>query len=289
MQCLKKFWSKIIQATYNIAIADIGEDMTPVNIRWMKHDYKDRWFADPFILEETPNTFVILAEEYVRAAALGRICKLTVEKTNIRLIRNETLLDIGSHLSFPNIINCGGDVFVYPENSVAGHLTFYRLSEQGLVQEALLPMPIIDPVLMQNNDECYILATLPKDSNANILHVYKSNHIFGPYEEIQQIPFGDNVARRAGNVFKWKGKTIAPAQICNYHYGEGISFQEIDIVEKGLLQVKEIKRLEAKEITKMTGFHTYNVFGKKAVIDGYKYGNEFIHDAYFKIRGLKIM
>ena len=85
------------------------------------------------------------------------------------------------------------------------------------------------------------------------------------------------------------GKTIAPAQICNYHYGEGISVQEIIFVEDGLLHVKEIRRFEAKEVTKMTGFHTYNVFGEKVVIDGYRYGNEFIHDTYFKIRGLNNM
>ena len=289
MLCLKKFWNKIIQATYNIAIADIGEDMTPVNIRWMKHGYKDRWFADPFVLEETPNTFEILAEEYLRNTGLGRICKLTVNKKDCKLLQNDTLLDIKSHLSFPNIVIDGGETFVYPENSAAGHLTFYRLSEHDFDQVATIPLPIIDPVLMQNNDDYYLLGTLPKDANGNMLHVYKSNHLFGSYEEIQQISFGDNVARRAGNVFKWMEKTITPAQICNYHYGEGISFQEIIFVEDGLLQVKEIKRLEAKEVTKMTGFHTYNVLGNKVVIDGYRYGNEFIHDTYFKIRGLKNM
>ena len=53
--------------------------------------------------------------------------------------------------------------------------------------------------------------------------------------------------------------------------------------------MSEIKRLKAKQITKMTGFHTYNTFGKKVIIDGYSYGNEFIHDIYFDIRGLKNM
>lgn len=33
------------------------------------------------------------------------------------------------------------------------------------------------------------------------------------------------------------------------------------------------------------GFHTFNVFGDKVVIDGYRYGSKFLHDLYFKIRG----
>ena len=53
--------------------------------------------------------------------------------------------------------------------------------------------------------------------------------------------------------------------------------------------MKEIKRLEAKKVTKMTGFHTYNVLENKVVIDGYYYGNELIHDIYFDLRGLKYM
>lgn len=286
---IRKIFNKFLLDTWNIAIADIGEDMTPINIRWMKHDFTDRWFADPFFLEETQTTFVILAEEFIRGTGLGNICKLFIDKTDCRLIKHETILDLESHLSFPNIIVCGGESLVYPENSAAGHLTFYLLAEQSLEQKATIPIPMIDSVLMQKGDEYYLLGTLPEDANGGRLHVYKSKQLFGPYKEFQQITFGDNIARRAGNVFKWQGKMIAPAQVCNFHYGEGISFQEIKFTDDGFLLMNEIKRLSAKKVTKMTGFHTYNVMGNHVVIDGYQYGSEFIHDAYFKIRGYKNM
>ena len=288
---IRKTWNRIIQDTWNIAIAEIGDDMTPVNIRWMKHDYTDRWFADPFILEETTTTFVILAEELIRSSGLGRICKLTIDKTDCRLIHNETLLELDTHLSFPNLCYSGEDTYIYPENSASGQLTFYHLMGNSLDNKLALPFPLIDPVLWYVNDGIILLGTLPKENNGNgnLLHIYKSDHLFGAYKEIQKIIFKDNIARRAGNVFEWNGKVIAPAQICNKHYGEGISFQELNFSEDGSLNMKEIKRLDAKKITKMTGFHTYNVFGEKVVIDGYKYGNEFIHDTYFKIRGLKNM
>lgn len=35
-----------------------------LNIHWMKHDYKDRWFADPYLLEVTDNHIVVLVEEF---------------------------------------------------------------------------------------------------------------------------------------------------------------------------------------------------------------------------------
>lgn len=287
---IKKFWNKIIQATWNIAIAEMREDLTPVNIKWVKHNYSDRWFADPFFLDVTPDYYVVLAEELMLSNNKGRICKLFIEKKECELIHNETLLDIETHLSFPNYFtNKEKETFIYPENNASGHLTIYRLSEQGPVPSTIIPIPLIDPVLLKRDDGVLLLGTLPEDANDNILHIYKSSRQMDEFEEIQRITFSDNIARRAGNVFEWNGKIIAPGQICNKHYGEGISLQEVTSANDGSLVIHEIKRLEAKKVTKMTGFHTYNVMGKAIVMDGYHYGNEFIHDLYFKLRGLKNM
>lgn len=287
---IKRFWNKIIQATWNIAIAEMGEDLTPINIKWMKHNYSDRWFADPFFLEETSEYYVVLAEELMLSNNKGRICKLTIEKKECELIYNETLLDLETHLSFPNIfINSESESFIYPENNASGHLTIYRLFERGPVSSTIIPIPLIDPVLLKRDDGVLLLGTLPEDANDNILHIYQSSSQMDSFKEIQRITFSDYIARRAGNVFEWNGKIIAPGQVCNKHYGEGISLQEITFANNGSLVMREIKRLEAKKVTKMTGFHTYNVMGNAIVMDGYRYGNEFIHDLYFKLRGLKNM
>lgn len=287
---IKKLWNRIFKDTWNIAVCEMGKDLCPANIRWMKHDYSDRWFADPFFLDETPNTFVILAEEYLEKYHRGRICKLIVEKSDCRLVQNETLLDLSTHLSFPNIFVREGKTYIFPENSASGQLVFYCMNELGMVKQSSLEIPLIDPVLFQTDDSgLFLLGTLPEDANGNILHVFTSSRGNARFEEVQQISFKDNVARRAGSIFEWNGKRISPAQVCNKHYGEGISFQEIQRDESGLLTLREIQRLKAKRVTKMTGFHTYNLLGDNVVIDGYRYGNEFIHDFYFKLRGLKYM
>lgn len=286
---LKNFLNKIIQATWNIAIAQIGEDLTPINIKWIKHNYHDRWFADPFFLEENSENYVILAEELTRCNDKGRICKLTIDKKDCKLLKNETLLDLQTHLSFPNVFRLDGNTYVYPENSASGYLTLYRMSGCDLVKNTRIPKPMIDPVFFKIDEGVLLLGTLPEDANGNVLHVYKSDHLLGSFEEIQQITFNDNIARRAGNVFEWKGRIIAPGQVCNDYYGEGISLQEIKFANDGSLIMNEIKRLKASEVTKMTGFHTYNIIGNRVVIDGYHFGNKFIHDLYFKLRGLKNM
>jgi hypothetical protein len=58
-----------IKATkYNIGFVDgslesiiAGE---PMKVNWMKHSYKDRWFADPFILDVTDDEIIVLVEEW---------------------------------------------------------------------------------------------------------------------------------------------------------------------------------------------------------------------------------
>ena len=55
---------------WNIGFCEYTPEMLIKNralptIQWMKHPYKDRFFADPFILKVTDMEIVVLAEEYV--------------------------------------------------------------------------------------------------------------------------------------------------------------------------------------------------------------------------------
>ncbi len=52
---------------YNIGFVDGNLESIiegePIKVNWMKHSYKDRWFADPFILDVTDNEIIVLVEE----------------------------------------------------------------------------------------------------------------------------------------------------------------------------------------------------------------------------------
>ena len=123
------------------------------------------------------------------------------------------------------------------------------------------------------------------------MSVFSSKEPISGYQKIQEIEFPDNIARRAGNVFCWKENLISPAQVCNKYYGEGLSFQQIEMKE-GKISLKEIKRMYPKGKMLSPGFHTWNllpVSPAKVVVDGYRFGNRHFHDFYFKIRGVEEM
>ena len=286
MKLIRRLLNKYVYQIWYIAIADIGNDLEPKNIKWMKHDYKDRWFADPFIIDETEHHYIVLAEEFIYATRLGRLARLTIDKDTCRLVKNETILDLSTHLSFPNPIIVDGQKYVYPENAKSGNTKVYKYGQDLKQCGILSDFPLADATITEIDGAHFLFATVGKDCNGNVLNVYRSKTPLSGYTLTQSIEFDDNIARRAGNVFNWKGKMISPAQVCNKDYGEGVSFQELTAIN-GRVTLKEIKRLPPPTKLYPEGFHTYNVFKDKVIIDGYKFGSKFLHDLYFKIRTRK--
>lgn len=281
---IKKILFRYVYQNWNIAIADIDGDLMPINIKWMMHNYKDRWFADPFIVDESATEYIILAEEYLQDTRRGRLARLTVSKNDCRLLKNETILDIDTHLSFPNTISVGGKTYMYPENAASGTTYYYQYGQSVSERKSLMEEKLADSVIYECNGTYYLLATIGKECNGNKLIVYKSDKPFDGYALSQEIVFEDNIARRAGNIFQANGKFISPAQVCNNDYGEGISLQELTIEEE-TIRMNEIKRMMPPTKKYPNGFHTYNVWkNNKVIIDGYRYGSKMLHDLYFKIR-----
>lgn len=284
MKMIRKFLIKYVLQDWNIAIAQKNDDFSLKEIKWMKHTFKDRWFADPFIVGDTEDAYIVLAEEYMHKTRLGRLARLTVSKEDCILLKNETILDIPTHLSFPNTIAVEGNVYIYPENGAAGNTKYYKYGQELKMEGVLSEFPLSDATIAEINGQYYILATLGEECNGDNLRVYKSDSPLNGYKECQQIRFSDNIARRAGNVFVCNGQLISPAQVCNNDYGEGVSLQVME-EKNGQISLKEIKRMMPPTKDYPEGFHTYNVYKNDVVvIDGYRYGSKFLHNVYFKIR-----
>ncbi len=286
---IKSFLFKNIYLHWNIAIAEIGSDFTPINIIWLKHNYTDRWFADPFIVGENDNSYVVLVEEYMGNTSKGRIARLTVCKETGKIIQNTTIIDIKTHLSFPNILQIDNEMILYPENACSGVLSYYKYTHAKTEKLGILcDEPLVDTVIFQHEKTWYLFATIGNTCNKNVLHVFKSDSPLKNYQHDQEIVFEENIARRAGNVFVWKGKIYSPAQVCNHDYGEALSMQELTF-EGNKISLNEIKRFFPLSRKYKHGFHTYNVFNNTSVaIDGYYYPHPKLSNLYKIIRGNNI-
>lgn len=72
-------YKKFLIQTYNVGIIrkNIGdvlkEGIEKNDITWLKHNFKDRFFADPFLIKEDAFFYYVLVEEFIFWEEKGKI------------------------------------------------------------------------------------------------------------------------------------------------------------------------------------------------------------------------
>lgn len=125
-------------SNYNIGFSITSKEEMIKNkciskIHWMKHEYHDRFFADPFILDVTDEYIKVLVEEcsFENLHHAGIISELWVDRKTYKLKQRFELLKMKTHLSYPAIIREEGKVYVYPESNESGVLSLYEYDEKA--------------------------------------------------------------------------------------------------------------------------------------------------------------
>lgn len=246
----------------------------PVKVEWIKHKYKDRWFADPFILKVTEHSIILLVEEYYDGIRRGRISRLSVNKETMELEDICTVLQLDSHLSFPFIIRREGKIFIMPENSVTGKLKVYEYDDENRACKYVNDVceePLTDAVLTTLVGEEKIFSTHTPIQNGNILKEYVRNG--ESFQFKKEYKLESNIARNAGDWFVYKDAIYRPAQDCNESYGGAIIIQKVETDDAGNLMFKNIRRIEKLSERYNKGCHTFNYLDGIGVVDVIGYRN----------------
>lgn len=144
------------------------------SVHWLKHKYRDRMFADPFILKETDDTLEILAEEALFLGGAATLVKLTVCTKTFQLVRRKKILSIKSHLSYPYILRWNDKVYILPENIASDKLKLYcydEVREECIYVKTLLDMPVSDPNIVYENGKYWLFGGKKA--------VIRKNYIYG--------------------------------------------------------------------------------------------------------------
>lgn len=263
-------------------VTDMGAVLTGRGpaVRWMRHTYSNRWFADPFILNVNASTIELLVEEWVDELRRGRISKLVVDRQTLILQRVEPILDTGSHLSFPAIYRHAGQVFVQPESCADGHSLLYKydvqagtLAPTGTVVAEPLTDAVILPVPMEGR--FYMFSTKLPDPCGGSLDVYSSAQWDAGYTKHSTIRCEGRQARNAGAFFKLNGHWVRPAQDCNKRYGHSLIFQRLEM-NQGTFSFRELGRRYPDSRQWPLGIHTFNVRDGLAVVDGHAWRTPYV-------------
>lgn len=274
-----KMFDRIRQKKWDLGIARVSEGHKWNSCNWDFHIIKaprNCWYADPFILEVNTQYVVLLVEEFSYSIKRGRIAKLVIDKQDYKIKESKILLDLSTHLSFPNILRKGNRVYIYPENSESGNLFIYEYDlENDTLKpaELLCPHPLTDADYTEYFGDPLLFATQLPFQNKNILFVYKKDDS-NKFVAFKKIILPDNTARGAGSFFVSDGMSIRPAQNCNNGYGSGLVFQNIEFINDNF-EIRELLRVYPPK--NYIGMHTYNQLGDYVVVDLHKERHPHLH------------
>jgi len=275
---------------YNIGFFNFEQDLLLKGIpeiKWMKHSYRDRFFADPFIINITNDEIKVLVEDFEYRKWKGSIALLTIDRKTLELKSRKIILELDTHLSFPFIFRRNKDeLFIIPENSANGSLSAYQFETRSETVEkvsTLTDMPVIDPVIHHTNGHYYLFGTLrDRKENAN-LYAWKSSDPLKGYSLLSEHPVKTDIssARRGGGFFKTDDGLYSATQYCKNRYGEALNICKCTISPTGELSENIVSTLKAHPEFPY-GLHTLNIHQGLCVVDGLKY----LFNPVGKIRGM---
>ena len=245
-----------------------------LQVDWVKMP-KDRWFADPFILDVTEKEILLLVEDvpYDVEDYKGRISLLHINRSTMEITSRKVLLDKLTHLSFPAIWRKEGHIYVYPESGHSGQLDLYEYhpdAESLTFVRTICDDVVWDSYITEAFGEPLMFTAAHDDTILDIYRWDENRSRFVPY---LQIPSETPNSRMGGAVFEYKGEIYYPAQSCIRSYGEAIDIKRIR-VESGRWKVESVLQIESPHPKYPLGLHTLNEYKGIVIIDarGYCFG-----------------
>ena len=275
-----KILNKFFYNTWNIGFIEnstigiLNSIDSNIKVHWLKHPYKDRFFADPFILSVKDDFILVLVEEFPYYNKKGVISLLKVDRKTYALIEKKEVLKQPFHMSYPFIMRKdSGEIWVAPESSQSGNLYYYSINPDSMMlenQKLLVPEPLLDSTIVEYNDMWWLFCTKRGSASNKDLHIFYSKKPEGPWTAHTANPVVKSAAtaRPAGYLLKDGSTLYRLVQKCDKRYGEAVNVTRVDVLSTTEFKETFIKELRLQNDIYSNGFHTLNELDGLVVVDG---------------------
>jgi hypothetical protein len=232
-----------------------------------------RFFADPFPFVRDGKRYVFV-EDFDHATKKGVISVFEIDDAG-NAGRRHVVLEEPTHLSYPQVFEHAGDIWMIPENSAGREVVLYRA--QGFPhrwsRHAVLisGAEISDATLLQRDGLFWLFGTLRDGygSTSDTLVVYHAPTLAGPWvaHAANPILIDRTAARPAGAFIEREGRTWLPVQDGTDEYGGGIGISELLELSVERIRMGPAKLLWPLGEEPQARIHTYNRHAGLEVID----------------------
>ncbi len=258
------------------------------------------WIADPFLITKDGKDYLFV-EAFDRITHKGKIGYYDLSKSkNPRL---KIVIKEPYHLSFPNVYQERGKVYLIPESICNRTIQRYyskSFPDVWELEKILVPeIYAVDSILLESMDGGKFLMTSvsPEFSPCHVDNIlFRTVNEEVVLDSRQIVKSGDYGVRNGGRILLIDGKQIRIGQNCtNKEYGKGIVFWKISSIQPYM----EEKYMEIDAATvdhiidkgvhaQIYGVHSYSVSSKFEAIDYFVAGKkpmyitipELIHRKY---------
>ena len=240
-----------------------------------------RFYADPFPLYRN-GRYHAFVEDFDHKLGYGVVSAIELKEDG-SVGDAKTVLDTGSHLSYPFIFEAEGQVWMIPESSLKRNLELFRASTypDKWVKEATLldNIEASDATIFAHEGRWWMMATVRDDGGnySDTLYIWTAPDFRGPWTPLPNNPVLIDVAcsRPAGAIVNISGELFRPVQDCTVSYGHHIAIARITQLSlEGYSQTLGA-RLTAGPLWTGRRLHTYNASGRLEMIDGSSAGRKF--------------
>ena len=259
-------------------------------------DPVDHFYADPFPLTWKGRDYLFF-EDLDQKTGRGIISVVAFDEAG-RPGPTMPVLQEPWHLSYPFLIEWGGDIWMIPESSTNGDIAIYRAKNFPLTWERhatlLSGLEAADATIIDHDGLLWMFAVVRDGVGgySDTLGLWSATDLFGPWTPHPNNPVlvDDRTARPAGNLVRRDGKLYRPAQDCGPAYGAAVNFMRVTKLDRQGFSQEIEGTIGPNAHWPGRRLHTLNYNGRLEAIDGFvprpklKLAADWV-DAYYRPKG----
>ena len=257
------------------ALTDVHADGVGAReVTWLPDQGEFAYVADPFGIRRD-GVLTVFAEHFDYRSRRGEIRYFQYDAANVLAGQGVALAET-FHLSYPQLIEDGDELYMLPEGYKSGGLTLYRcvrFPDRWEPAHQILDLPAIDATVVKHGGRWWMFHALPgpADRAMRELHVASADALTGPWTPHPGNPVrsGFHASRPGGTAFEVDGVLHLPVQDCAETYGAAINVLRVEALTTETFEASVVRRWDAYDLLDgfVDGFHTLSGNGDLTCID----------------------